>query len=304
MLELKLQEDQLKSALKALGPSSDKPSFWASSEKVFSLVQTLMVAAAALWALSISISFDRDEKELTQKQQELAFQQQQKLADLDIERARLTNAQAEFTLAQGVRETREGRITGSAKLSLMPRSRPQTTDATFSLRLANTSKAPIQISWILLHWFLGHQREGWSGGILRVNPPPIPYTGQANDGPFLWRQVNYKGYLYPGTPVSNSLAKLECWSYNEGTVIKTRAPCWVFEQGGPTKNLLPGDSAGFEESFEIRAGRDEWVGFVATVGVDDGYYGDSLFKYVRYWQPAASKTTCTDERDQIVRGPS
>jgi hypothetical protein len=294
MVEIRFERSQLDDALKVLGPNSDKTPFLM---KLLSVFNTIIIAIAAVWALWLSFEFDRKGKELIERQQRMALDQatvslaQQKLTleqsrvlkDTEIARAELSKRALELDNVikdLTIHEAREGRISGSAGLTLRQRAAGDLTDAVFRLRLVNTAKTKVEISWILVQWFLGHRGEAAQPDFVRVNPPSSGLQGREPEGPILWKQSGYKGYLYPETRVAEYLKKL--------TGL-------VFEPGGPTKVLLPGDSAGFEQGFQITRRSDNWIGFVASVGIDGGYSGHQLFKYVSYCDMDSPQTTCDSE---------
>jgi hypothetical protein len=257
MVEIRFPEDQLAQALEAVTRKPPKEPVW-TPRSALSLLQTVIVLAAAGWALWLSLRFDLNEKKIAEQQQELTKK--------SLELGNVIKGLA-------IKAAGEGRFTGSVSLSVRPRIDGKLFDATFKLRLVNTASRKIEVSWVLLRWFHGHDIKTKVAGFQWINPPPA--TGRV-----VWTLVDHKGFFYPGSHVAESLAKV--------------SPQWHLDQGGPTKVLLPGDSAGFEEGFEIAKSPEHRVAFIATLGIDGQIWGDNLFEYVRLCDLDSIANTCDD----------
>jgi hypothetical protein len=247
---LKVDDAQLQTVLQTL--SKRPTSFW-TTERVLQFLQILALICGAFWTLLNYLIFVRHEQDM-------------KLAQdmFNLRAAELDNAIKEVTL----HEAREGRITGLIQASVKPFGKRNLSTAVLSVRLTNTSKAPVEISWILLYWYLG-TIDGQKGSQmpLRINPPPIDFIGEEEKGPITWKEYQRVGYMYPGTSAGKALAEFPELSFIQG--------------GGATKKLLPGDSSGLEDYFLVKPIPGQWVGVVVVVGIDGGTSGDHLFHYVR-----------------------
>jgi hypothetical protein len=242
---LRVDERQLGEVLKAISGKRDT-TFW-TAERVFLIAQGLALAA---WALFNYFTVTR-------------------------ESAHLDNALKRVTL----NEEQQGRITSLVQASIKPADTKDFAIATLSVRLTNTSKAPVEISWVLLHWYLGSvdDRQKERSLPLRINEPPIDFTGEQDPGPIQWKETDYVGYVYPGSTAKKELAGLpKKFKFTDG--------------GGATKMLLEGDSSGMDEHFLVRRVPDQWAGFVVVVGINGGTCCDRLFHYVR----VISTTETTD----------
>ncbi len=213
--------------------------FW-TAERVLVILQCIALICGATWTLLEYFTFGRKSAELEQAIQK-----------------------------ETLHELQQGRIASLVKISIKPSEGGQVAVATFELRITNVSKAPVEVSWALLHWYLGSiadkQKEAFP---LRLNDPPVAFTGEQDSGPIVWDEGRYVGYLYPGSKAEKLLADIpKKFAFGQG--------------GGPTKILQPGDSSAMEEQFLVKRIAGQWIGIVVTVGLDGEIENDHLFHYIK-----------------------
>lgn len=254
---------------------------------------------------------DKETKRITLEQQKLTLRQAELTAASETERAKVSLEQQKFTLAQNkllsdtdieraktsaqilelekalktsqVKDVQQGRIAAKVQLNIKCESEPGQYFGTLFYHFENASKTNVEISWTLLHRFIGTlSSEREDDSIIQVNDPPTPILGLEAPGPIVWKEVGHQGALYPGTAATAALRR-------------TR---FRFRAGGGTKDLRPGDYAGADDNFVIASTPGKWVATVLSVGIDAGTSAESVFHY-RRWERLS---TCDSEKELKNKG--
>jgi hypothetical protein len=166
-----------------------------------------------------------------------------------------------------IREESQARVTGESKVEIKS-SQGEFATASFSIQIHNISKSDVEISWILLHWYIGKLNPGSaSGNVWRINSPPDKYRGKSDPGSVDWGEpIDYALFTYPGWKIPPDYS----------TLLRFAGKA---RQGGATKTLKSGDSCSFSYDFVVPKSANSWIGFVASVGTDRGNGGEHLFRY-------------------------
>ena len=143
-----------------------KPTADSSIERLLKVLQIIAILATGAWTLSLFLSH--------QRQQELLRTEQMRL---DIERSKATANIIELEKNIKTAELRDiiqGRIATKYEFNVECSDKPGMYNANFSYRFENISKSQIEISWTLLHRFIGSPASPLeSDGVIMLTALPF-----------------------------------------------------------------------------------------------------------------------------------
>ncbi|MBC8641296.1 hypothetical protein IAG25_31235 [Caballeronia sp. EK] len=232
--------------------ASTPPQFWTS---VLHVIQVLGIVGSGAWTVVTFLTFQSKQEEfrtrqmeLTNQQLEIQAQETRALADIDV-RAK------QDQLNYQIRDLEYGKIkvTHSLKIAC---EEPGKYTAEFIFKIENVSKTDVEVSWTLLHRYLGiFITPKATDVIMQLNHPPVPVIGLAPSGPISWRDQGYWGAYYDSPRAKSSANHLREYIFHR------------YGQG--TKYLHPGEKSEGSDDLVIFSKPGNYIGVVLSMELDD-----------------------------------
>ncbi|WP_326543722.1 hypothetical protein [Pseudorhodoferax sp.] len=218
---------------------------------------------------------ERDRARVSLEQQRLSLQTSRLTAEADVEKARLAARIAELDSklkSSQVAFATQGRISTEVTLQVFCPKHNGPYEAHFEYAVTNSSTTDVELTWTMVHMYLGTVKPVPGKKFATVNNPPVGIFNVKPEGDIEWEELNRTGSILEGRDRLR-LALLEAG--------------WMLRRGqGATNILRPGDRGLEREVHLIYGTPDQHIGFSLAFGLDSAIGGDGTYRRSRSQQLA------------------